>query len=565
MKIFSLMENTAGGYGCSYEHGLSIYVETEAHCLLVDTGASPAFLDNAQKLGVDLTKVDTLILSHGHYDHAGGILAFAKINPTARIYLKKTAVGEYYHVSEQEERYIGIDKAIAELPQITFVEGNLKIDEELFLFTDIPEKYPRAKGTKVLMEKRENGWCQDSFDHEQCLVISQEEKQILLSGCAHNGILNILEEYQRLFDREPDMVISGFHLMQDQGYGPEEKEAIQDLAKSLQKIKAVFYTGHCTGQEAYGWMKEIMGNQLHELHSGVKIFDSDMKADMEKTGLVLEGGGMRGIYTAGVLDVFMEHGITFDGVIGVSAGAIHGSTYVAGQKGRNIRYYKKYCSDKRFMSWRNFITTGDMVGEQFCYHELPDILDPVDYEAFKNSDTDFYVTCSNLETGKAEYIQIRDLRSEMEPLRASASLPYVTKIVDVNGKKLLDGGCCDSIPVEAFRKMGYSRTVVVLTQHDGYVKKPQNMALSKLLYRKYPKFIRAWKNRYKKYNQTLRKIRELEAEGKIFVIRPSQKLTIGRIEHNPNEIQRVYDIGRRDAAKQMEALKKFLECKAKTE
>jgi len=140
-----------------------------------------------------------------------------------------------------------------------------------------------------------------------------------------------------------------------------------------------------------------------------------------RTGLVLEGGGMRGIYTAGVLDVFMEHGITFDGVIGVSAGAIHGVSYVSGQHGRNIRYYKKYCSDRRFMSYYNLITTGDLVGEQFCYHDLPDKLEPFDYEAYEKSGTELYVTCSNLETGKAEYLLLEDPKKDVELMRASLS------------------------------------------------------------------------------------------------------------------------------------------------
>ena len=189
---------------------------------------------------------------------------------------------------------------------------------------------------------------------------------------------------------------------------------------------------------------------------------------MEKSGLVIEGGGMRGIYAAGVLDVMMEQGFTFDGVIGVSAGAIHGCTMVAGQRGRSIRYYKKYCNDKRFMSVRSWIKTGEIVGRDFCYRELPEVLDPFDYEAYQQSDTRFYATCSNLETGRAEYLEVTDIRRQMDIIRASASLPYVSHIVEVDGKKLLDGGCTDSIPVKAFREMGYTRTVVILTRDETY-------------------------------------------------------------------------------------------------
>ena len=251
-----------------------------------------------------------------------------------------------------------------------------------------------------------------------------------------------------------------------------------------------------------------------------------------KTGLVLEGGGMRGIYTAGVLDVFMERGVSFDGVIGVSAGAIHGCSYVSAQKGRSIRYYKKYCGDKRFMSLWSLIHTGDLVGKDFCYSELPEKLDPYDYEAFERSSAKFYVVCSNLETGKAEYFHLTDPRRQMDLLRASASMPYVSHIVEYEGKKLLDGGCCDSIPVRAAFQLGFGRSVVVLTRHDGYVKKAG----------------------HRMYNRTLQKIRALEQEGKIFVVRPHTPLSIGRMEHEPEKLQQVYDIGRQDAEKAMPAL-----------
>ncbi len=273
-----------------------------------------------------------------------------------------------------------------------------------------------------------------------------------------------------------------------------------------------------------------------------------------KTGLVLEGGGMRGIYTAGVLDVFMERGVSFDGVIGVSAGAIHGCSYVSAQKGRSIRYYKKYCGDKRFMSLWSLIHTGDLVGKDFCYSELPEKLDPYDYEAFERSSAKFYVVCSNLETGKAEYFHLTDPRRQMDLLRASASMPYVSHIVEYEGKKLLDGGCCDSIPVRAAFQLGFGRSVVVLTRHDGYVKKAGHLHPEDIVYRQYPAFARALRNRYRMYNRTLQKIRALEQEGKIFVVRPHTPLSIGRMEHDPEKLQQVYDIGRQDAEKAMPAL-----------
>jgi len=274
----------------------------------------------------------------------------------------------------------------------------------------------------------------------------------------------------------------------------------------------------------------------------------------QKTGLVLEGGGMRGIYTAGVLDVFMEHGVRFDGVLGVSAGAIHGCSYVSGQKGRNIRYYKKYCRDERMMSWKNWLKNGELVNEQFCYHDLPERLEPYDYEAFDRSGMEFYVGCSNLETGKGEYLRVTDMKEEIDLLRASASLPYVSRIVEARGMKLLDGGCTDSVPYAAFHRMGYRRLVVVLTRHKGYIKKKEANWAAPIVYRKYPNFVRAVKNRHISYNRMIKRLEELEAAGKIFVIRPSEELKIGRTEGDPEKLQQVYEIGRRDAQAQLEAM-----------
>lgn len=277
-----------------------------------------------------------------------------------------------------------------------------------------------------------------------------------------------------------------------------------------------------------------------------------------KTGLVLEGGGMRGLYTAGILDAFMENDIDFDGVIGVSAGAIHGCSFVSRQKGRSIRYYKKYCKDPRFMSFRSLITTGDFVGAQFCYHDLPEKLDVYDNEAFQASSTDFYVTCTDLETGEAVHHLVADMFEEVDYLRASASLPHFSRIVEINGKKYLDGAVADSVPVEAFQKMGYERNVVILTREDGYVKKAEMPWLARLAYRKYPKFVNVLQNRHVMYNDTLAKIKELEAAGDTLVIRPSAPLNIGRLENNPEKIQAIYDIGYRDGMKMAKNVKEFL-------
>ena len=265
------------------------------------------------------------------------------------------------------------------------------------------------------------------------------------------------------------------------------------------------------------------------------------------TGLVLEGGGVRGIYTAGVLDVFLENDISFDGVIGVSAGAIHGCSYLSKQKGRSLRYYMKYSRDPRFMGFRTWLRTGDIVGADFCYHELPDKLDIYDHEAFLKNPAPFYAVCSDVDAGRAEYMRITDMRAQIDILRASASLPYFSHIVHINGKSYLDGGCTDSIPVEAFMDMGYRRNVVVLTREAGYMKKPELKLLPGIAYRRYPAFAEALRTRHSRYNAQLRRIDELEKEGSIFVIRPSVPLDIGRLDSDPASIKRVYDTGYADA------------------
>ena len=278
-----------------------------------------------------------------------------------------------------------------------------------------------------------------------------------------------------------------------------------------------------------------------------------------RTGLVLEGGGVRGIYTAGVLDVFMEEGLTFDGVIGVSAGAIHACSYLSGQKGRSIRYYRKYVSDPRFMSLRSWLKTGDVVGADFCYHELPDKLDVYDHEGFLRNPTPYWVVCTDVETGKAEYVRLTDMRGQIEYLRASASLPYFSRIVTLDGRKYLDGGCADSIPVEAFRRMGYGRNVVVLTRAASYRKKPEMTALARLVYRKYPAFVRTLERRHEMYNEQLAQIGQMEAEGSVFVIRPAKPLEIGRLESDPEKVQHVYEQGCADARAALAALKSWQE------
>ena len=270
MRIVNLVENTLGPCGCEAEHGLSFYIETEHHKLLMDCGKSDMFLRNAERLGIDLTQVDTVVLSHGHYDHTGGVLAFASLNPSARIYLSAAAAGEYYSMVGGAH-YIGIDKRILDLPGYCPVEGELQIDEELFLFSGVTGNRCPAKGNLHLKELVNGEMLQDRFLHEQYLVIRQGGEDILLSGCAHRGILNILDRYRELFERDPALVLSGFHTMQADGYSEEDLMQVREIALALQGCRAMFYTGHCTGEVPCAVMKEIMGEQLEILYSGMTI------------------------------------------------------------------------------------------------------------------------------------------------------------------------------------------------------------------------------------------------------------------------------------------------------
>ncbi len=271
MRIVNLIENTKGTGECLFEHGLSFYVETANHKLLVDAGATNAFMENAHNLGVNLSQVDTLILSHGHYDHAGGILGFVKENPGARILMQQGADGEYYHKSGEIERYIGINPQIMELTQVELIEGNRKIDDEIFLFSGVTGRKLWPLGNKELKVKREGVFYQDEFTHEQYLVLTENGKRILLSGCAHNGILNILEKYREIYKADPDAVISGFHMRKKSGYTGEDMEIIQKIGAELKKTDTVYYTGHCTGEVPYQALKEILGSQIVYVHSGDTI------------------------------------------------------------------------------------------------------------------------------------------------------------------------------------------------------------------------------------------------------------------------------------------------------
>lgn len=277
-----------------------------------------------------------------------------------------------------------------------------------------------------------------------------------------------------------------------------------------------------------------------------------------KVGLVLEGGGLRGIFTAGVLDVLLDENIHIDGAIGVSAGALFGVNFPSKQKGRALRYNKKYAKDKRYMGLHSLLTTGNIVNRDFAYYELPTTLDPFDQKAFKQSGMDFWVTVTNVETGEPEYIKITNAFEQMEAFRATSSMPIVSKIVEIEGKKYLDGGISDSIPVQKFIEMGYDKIIVILTRPLEYRKQPSSMWLFKLFYRKYPKLIERWANRYAEYNQAVEQVIELNEKQQIFVIRPSKTLKIGRLEKDVNKIQAMYDLGVEDAKNALVRLKSYL-------
>ena len=278
-----------------------------------------------------------------------------------------------------------------------------------------------------------------------------------------------------------------------------------------------------------------------------------------KVGLVLEGGGMRALFTAGVLDALLDiKELDIDGIVGVSAGALFGVNYVSGQKERAIRYNIKYARDKRYMGLYSWITTGNAVNEEFAFYEIPFKLDVFDQEKFKQSKIDFYVVMTNVESGKSEYVLIKDVFRQMEYLRATSALPFASKIIEINGKKYLDGGISDSIPIDYCESLGYDKIILVLTRPENTHKEDKLNFLYKLVYRKYPNLVKRLINMGKDYEIVLKKIKDLENENKIFVIRPPKVLKIGRLEKNENKIQNVYDIGLNTGIKEKENLLKYL-------
>lgn len=279
-----------------------------------------------------------------------------------------------------------------------------------------------------------------------------------------------------------------------------------------------------------------------------------------KIGLIMEGGAMRGLFTAGVIDVLMENNIEFDGAVGVSAGAAFGCNLKSRQIGRVIRYNTKYSKDKRFCSMWSLIHTGDMYGNDFCYRELPFELDIFDVETYKENPMDFYVVCTDVETGKPVYRNCPIADDEcMQWIRASASMPLVSQVVEVGGYKLLDGGISDSIPLKFFEEKGYDKNIVILTQPEGYVKgKNKLVGLMKIALRKYPAVVETMKKRHIVYNETTDYIKQRELKGEVLVIRPETDLKIKRTEKEPEELRRVYEKGRAVAEKMLPQIKEYL-------
>ncbi len=279
-----------------------------------------------------------------------------------------------------------------------------------------------------------------------------------------------------------------------------------------------------------------------------------------KKGLVLEGGAMRGMFSAGVMDILMESGIEFDGIVGVSAGAVFGCNYKSKQIGRTIRYNMKYIKNPEYCSFRSLIKTGDMFGRDFCYNKIPNELDPFDNETFIKNPVKFYVVTTDINTGKAIYKKVDSADEEgLEYMRASASMPLVSTPIKVDGKELLDGGITDSVPLEFFINKGYNKNLVILTQPKGYEKKKNSLIpLMKISLRKYPKLIESMSNRHIIYNKQINYTEEAESKGTAFIIRPKKKLPIGRLEKNPETLKAVYDLGRAEALKNLDKINEYL-------
>ena len=282
---------------------------------------------------------------------------------------------------------------------------------------------------------------------------------------------------------------------------------------------------------------------------------------MSKVGLVLEGGSLRGLYSAGVMDIMMDNNIDVDCIVGTSAGALFGPNYFSNQKGRAIRYNKRFCKDRRNISFLSLLFTGNIVNKKFAYYKITEKLDKFDNETFMKSKKELYATATNMKTGESEYFQIKDVIKDMEKLRATSAIPIMTRPVKINNEYYLDGGISDSIPIKKCMELNCDKIIVILTQPDTYTKKilsNKKIKAINIVFKKYPKLIKRMMNRHNEYNECVEYIRNLEKDKKVFVIRPSKNLDIDLIERNPEKLEKVYQIGINDMKKQIDDLKKYL-------
>lgn len=276
--------------------------------------------------------------------------------------------------------------------------------------------------------------------------------------------------------------------------------------------------------------------------------------------LILEGGGMRGVYTCGVLDFFLDKSLRFHHIVGVSAGAGHATSYIAGQRGRSFRICRDYASDKRYIDMMGLVKRGSIFGMDFIFREIPDSLDPFDYEAYLAVQADFHAVATDCKTGAPRYLPCGNPQTLNTYVMASSSLPLVSQIVRVDGMELLDGGIADSIPIGYSLRRGFTRHVLVLTRPAGYVKEPNSMMwAARQMYHKYPKLCEAMETRHIRYNHSVGLAEKLAEEGSAFIIRPSRPVEIGRTETDPEKLQALYDMGYGDAEAAYDSLKNFLQ------
>lgn len=280
---------------------------------------------------------------------------------------------------------------------------------------------------------------------------------------------------------------------------------------------------------------------------------------MYQAGLVLEGGGMKGVYTSGVLDFFLDRGISFSSVYGVSAGACNMCSFLSGQRSRGLDVTIDYLDTKRYCSVESLLTTGDLFNVDTCYHLVPEYLNPYDYDTFNQYRGRAYSVVTNIETGQPEYLRIRDMKKDIDMIRASASLPLVSRNVKIGEKLYLDGGISDAIPLQKSVLDGNRKNIVVLTKEEGFVRKPaEHLGLIKLRYFKYPKVYELMEKRHINYNRTLDYIERQRENGQAFVIRPKHKSSVGRIEKDKEKLTALYREGYRDAERCAEELLAYL-------